>query len=221
MNFLEICKRVRQEVGVSGDGPSNVSGQSGMYKKIVDWVLDAHKEIQLRHNSWRFDWATVSTTLTGGTEFYSPATDWTLPVRSWDWDSMHVYATAEGVQSRTWLARLDYNAYRQIRMPSVQGRPVYVSWRPNKDLGLYPIPSAGLTFVGDYYMVPEVLVSNTDIPRMPDEYHMAIVWRAVMFFCSSEENPALYQVSAQQYNNLIMKMETTEIDGPMDSEPLA
>lgn len=221
MNFLGICKRVRQEVGVSGDGPVSVSGQTGMYKKIGDWVLAAHEEIQLRHNNWRFDWATVSTTLTGGTEFYQPTDVWSLPVRNWDWDSMYCYPTADGVQNRTWQTRLDYNAYRQVRIPSVQGRPIYVTWKPNKELGFYPIPLAGLTFVGDYYMVPEVMANNTDIPRMPDEYHMAIVWRAVMFFCSSEENPALYQVASLNYNNLIMKMESTEIDGPMDVEPLA
>lgn len=221
MNFLQICKRVRQEVGVSGDGPSNVAGQTGMYKKIVDWVLSAHEEVQLRHNNWRFDWGTVVTPLTQGVEFYQPSDVWSLPVRNWDWESMYVYPTAEGVQARTWLSRLDYNTYRQTRLPSVEGRPIYVAQAPSKELGFYPLPQAGLTFVGDYYMPPEVMVNNTDIPRMPDEYQMAIVWRAVMFWCASEENPALYAVANQLYNNLIMKMESTEIDGPMDSETLA
>lgn len=192
-----------------------------MYRKIVDWVLSAHEEVQLRHNNWRFDWGTVVTPLNQGVEFYQPSDVWSLPVRNWDWESMYVHPTSEGVQARTWLSRLDYNTYRQTRLPSVEGRPIYVAQAPSKELGFYPLPQAGLTFVGDYYMPPEVMVNNTDIPRMPDEYHMAIVWRAVMFWCASEENPALYAVANQLYNNLIMKMESTEIDGPMDSETLA
>ena len=221
MNFLEIAKRVRQETGVTGDGPTSVASQTGMYKKIVDWVLSAHEEIQLKHNNWKFDWATFSTPLVQGTEYYSPSVDWSLGVRSWDWDSMYAYPTADGPMNRTWLTRLDYNAYRQTRLPSVQGRPIYVTWRPNKELGMYPIPKDGLTFVADYYKSPEVMSGNTFTPRMPEEYHMAIVWRAVMFFCSSEENPALYQVASMNYNNLLGKMETTELDGPMEAEPLA
>lgn len=220
MNFLEICKRVRQEVGVSGEGPASVSGQTGMYKKIVDWVLSAHEEVQLRHNSWRFDWGNVVTPLDQGVEFYLPSDVWALPARNWDWDSMYVYPTADGPQNRTWLTRIDYNAYRQTRIPSVQGRPIYVTWSPSKELGMYPIPKDGLTFVGDYYMPPEVMVNNTDIPRMPDEYHMVIVWRAVMYWCASEENPSLFAVANQLYNNLIMKMESTELDGPMEAEPM-
>lgn len=221
MNFLDICKRVRQETGVAGNGPANVSGQTGMYASIVGWVLSAHEEIQLRQTNWKFDWATVTTPLVQGTEFYAPTDVWSLPVRNWDWDSMYTYPTADGAMNRTWLTRLDYNAYRQTRLPSVQGRPIYVTWKPNKDLGLYPIPKDGLTLVADYYMTPEVLTSNTDVPRIPDEYHMAIVWRAVMHFCGSEENPSLFAVAERNYNSIMAKMEATEVDGPFGVEPMA
>jgi hypothetical protein len=192
-----------------------------MYQKIVDWVLASHEDIQLRHNNWRFDWGTAVIPLDAGVEFYAPATDWVVPVRNWDWESMYVYPTIDGPQNRTWLSRLDYNTYRQTRMPSVEGRPIYATWVPSKEVGFYPIPQAGLTFVGDYYMPPEVMLANTDIPRMPDEYHMAIVWRAVMMWCASEENPALFQVASMNFNNLLMKMQSTELDGPMEAETLA
>ena len=221
MNFLQICQRVRSETGVSGDGPSNVAGQVGMYKKLVDWVQAAHEEIQLRSPKWRFDWASHSAALTGGTERYLPSDVWSLDVRNWDFDSLYVYPTSEGVQSRTWLAQVDYNTYRQIRLPSVQGRPVHVSEAPDTALNLYPIPSDGLVFVGDYYKKPMVLVNNTDQPRIPLEYRMAIVWRAVMFWASSEENPALFQTAQQNFRSMMLKMEVTELDGPSETEPLA
>ncbi len=221
MNFLQICQRVRSETGVSGDGPSNVAGQVGMYKKIVEWVLAAHEEIQLRSTKWRFDWASHSVSLVGGTEKYLPSDVWSLDERTWDYDSLYVYPTVSGPQARTFLSQLDYNSYRQIRMPSVTGTPVHVALSPDKGLNFYPIPMAGLTFVGDYYRKPQVLSANTDIPRIPVDYHMAIVWRAVMHWCSSEENPSLFQTAAQNYRSIMLKMEATELDGPMEAEPLA
>lgn len=220
MNFLQICQRVRSETGVSGDGPSNVAGQVGIYKKLVDWVQAAHEEIQLRNPKWRFDWASYSGALTGGTERYLPSDVWSLDVRNWDFDSLYVYPISEGVQSRTWLAQVDYNTYRQIRLPSVQGRPVHVSEAPDTSLNFYPVPTTGLMFVGDYYKNPLVLVNNTDQPRIPVQYRMAIVWRAVMFWASSEENPALFQTAQQNFRSMMLKMEVTELDGPSDTEPL-
>lgn len=221
MNFLEICKRVRQETGVSGDGPSNVSGQVGMYAKLVDWVKSAHEDIQNKQQQWRFDWASISTPLTQGVETYLPSDVWSIDEKSWDFSSMYVYRTADGPASRTWLDRVDYNTYRQTRIPSVQGRPIYVAWTPDRKLAFYPIPFDDLVFVGDYYRKPQVMSANTDIPRIPDEYHMAIVWKAVMYWSSSEENPALYQTAQVNYNSLMSKMETTEIEGPLQAGTLA
>jgi hypothetical protein len=221
MNFLQICQRVRSETGVSGDGPANVAGQVGIYKKIVDWVQAAHEEIQLRSTNWRFDWAEHSVALVNGTEKYLPSDVWSLNERSWDYDSLYVYKTSEGPQSRTFLSRVDYNTYRQMRLPAVSGTPIYVSMSPDKALNFYPIPSDGVMFVGDYYKDPMVMVNSTDTPRMPSDYHMAIVWRAVMHWSASEENPALFQTASANYRSLMLKMETTELDGPMEAEPLA
>lgn len=220
MNFLQICQRVRQETGVSGDGPSNVSSQTGMYKKIVEWVLAAHEEIQLLHPNWKFDWAKLTVPLTAGTEAYLPST-WSISPKSWDFDSMYVYATDAGPTARTWLAFNEYSDYRRLNQSQASGRPVHVTWMPNKSIALYPIPVSGLTFCADYYMVPEVMTSNTSTPRIPSEYHMAIVWRAVMFYAASEEHPALAQTATRNFVTLLNKMEATELDGPFTAETLA
>lgn len=220
MNFLEICKRVRQECGISGDGPSNVSGQVGHYAKIVDWVKSAHEEIQTKQTNWRFDWANVEVALIAGQEYYSTSA-LGVDARSWDFDSMYVYDTASGPASRTWLTRADYPTYRHIRVPSVHGRPIHVAWTPDKRLGLYPIPQSGLTASLDYFRSPEVMTGNTTVPRIPAEYHMAIVWRAVMFFCGDEENPALYALAEKNFKSIMSKMEITELEGPLGAEPLA
>jgi len=35
MNFLQLAQRVRQEAGISGDGPVSVVNQTGEMKRVV------------------------------------------------------------------------------------------------------------------------------------------------------------------------------------------
>ena len=59
MNFLELCKRVHQELG-AGDGslpgtvPTTVTSQTGDLLRIVGWVQRAWEEIQATHEDWLF-----------------------------------------------------------------------------------------------------------------------------------------------------------------------
>ena len=107
MNFLEIAKRVRQECGISGDGPTNVAGQIGIYAKIVNWVLVAHEEIQRRSDAWNFDWAEHAQPLTAGVESYHPATDWGLECKRIDGNGLYVFTTANGPNAKTWVPLID------------------------------------------------------------------------------------------------------------------
>ena len=73
----------------------------------------------------------------------------------------------------------------------------------------------------EYYQNPKVMSDNTDTPRMPARFHMVIVWRAVMFWCAHDENPALMQSATQNYRELVNKMTITELPKMADMEPLA
>lgn len=221
MNFLQICQRVRQECGISGNGPLAVARQVGMYAKIVDWVKAAHEEIQTKRTMWRFDWFELTQALTIGAEAYAPASDWGLKVRSWARDSAHLYRTAAGPTSRHWLAYLEWDQYRDLRTPAVPGMPIYWTQAPDRRLMFYPIPDQDFTLVAEGYRSPEILVQTTDIPRLPEEYHMAIVWRAVMLYCGHDENQPLFQTAQANYKGLISRIEATELPGMMTGEPLA
>ena len=59
MNYLELCKRVHQELG-AGDGslpgtvPTTVTSQTGDLLRIVGWVQRAWEDIQSTHEDWLF-----------------------------------------------------------------------------------------------------------------------------------------------------------------------
>lgn len=219
MNFLELARAVRRESGISGDGPSNVSGQSGIYAKIVEWVQRAHEEIQLAEHQWRFDWARHTQALTAGQDVYDPL-DWGLQVRQIKRDTLYVRPTATPT-ARHWLTWVDYPSMVQLKSASVQGIPVYWTERPDRKIEFYPAPSADITLVMEYYQRPLRLTTNTSEPRIPTEYRMAIVWRAVMMCCAEIEDGARFQVAQRNYSEMMLRMRTTEIEPTVQPEALA
>lgn len=221
MNFLQLCQRVRQECGISGNGPLAVAGQVGMYAKIVDWVLAAHQELQTKRTTWRFDWAEITQPLTLNKEAYDPASDWNLKVRTWARESAHVYRTAAGPNARLFLQYIEWDQFRTLRTPTVPGMPSYWTQAPDRRVMFFPIPNDDYTLIAEYYRAPEVLAQTTDIPRIPDHYHMVIVWRAVMLYCGHDENPQLFQTAKKNYDDLIVKIEATELPGIVLGDALA
>ena len=221
MNFLEIAKRVRQECGISGDGPPNVAGQSGMYAKIIAWVQSAHEAVQQLHAHWDFDWAEHTQALSAGVESYDPASDWGLDVKRFDGGGLYVYRNTDGPAAKVWVPLIDWPTFRYARQPNVTGLPTFAAHAPNGKLYFFPIPDAGLTAVMEFYREPQVLAGNTDVPRMPARFHMAIVWRAVMFWCAHDENPGLWQSASQNYKAIIDQMVVTELPDLTPTEPLA
>lgn len=221
MNFLEIAKRVRQECGISGDGPTNVAGQIGIYAKIVNWVQVAHEEIQRRSDAWNFDWAEHSQPLTAGVESYHPATDWGLECKRIDGNGLYVFTTANGPNAKTWVPLVDWATFRTMRQVGLTGIPIYAAKAPDGKLHLHPAPQAGLTAAMEYFREPQVLVANTDVPRMPGRFHAAIVWRAVMLWAAHDESPGQFQTAERNYSRIMGEMLLSELPDLIPAGPLA
>lgn len=221
MNFLQLAKRVRQECGISGDGPASTEGQSGMYAKIVDWVRTAHDELQQHHSDWNFDWAVADLELTEGVDVYSLSGLWGLQIKCLSRSGMYVYRADQGDGVKFWLDEVPWEEFRQLRTGNVQGMPIYVALSPDKKMHFFPAPAAGLRLKMEYFLLPLTLTASSDVPRIPERYHMAIVWRAVMMWCAHDENPPLFNAANASYRELIGKMQVTELPGTVLSGALA
>lgn len=221
MIFLDIAKRVRQEAGYSGDGPATVQGQSGVYRKVVDWVIEAADDISLMRQHWRFNWARLSVALTPGQAENFLAEQWGLEFSALAPDPAYVYRTTDGSNARTWLAVVSWDEMRSLSSANTTGLPIYCALSPNGALHLHPAPMAGLTLVLDYYRLPQVLKENLDVPRIPAHYHMAIVWKAVAKAAAHDENQVLLQTANKQFADIIARMERTELPSMMGWEALA
>lgn len=178
-----------------------------MMKNVVDWVQSAHKEIQLRSPTWGFDWDSATPPLTPGKTRYEPVGDWALQVKTMAPDGV-VMVGPGGVLN--WVSELSWAQFRQMQPVTGEGLPAYFAIAPDKALHLSTAPPAGWTLRLDYYRRPQVLLASTDEPRMPEEYHMAIVWRAVMMWCAHDENEQLLARVTPVYRDLVRKMLFTE-----------
>lgn len=215
MNFLQIVQRTYRECGLVNSAPTAVTGQVNMAAKVVDWVLTAHADLQSDH-LWRFDWAQLSKVLSAGVGSYDPVADWgiTVPVRKWiqDGQAAYIYRTADGLTSRQWLHFLTWEQFRGLNIPPIDASPIYWTLNPQGHIVYFPAPLTGeWTAVHEYYRGPETLAANADEPRMPADYHMAIVWRAVQLYCGNDSNGEVYKHATQELGRVRDKMERTEL----------
>jgi len=210
MNFLTICQTVRQEVGVSGTGPTTVISQEGQLKVIVDAVAAASFQIQTLWHDWDFLWSQYSSTTSIGTR--APALQKPTDLNVWDRNSFYLDYTSN---TNYHLEDLDYVYYRDSYRQGVATNsiPSYVIIQPDENIILDPPPEAVYTITADYWKTPAALAANTDSPDIPSQYHRAVVARAKTMWAEREEAPEILLSASAEYQDLLDKLESHSLSG--------
>jgi len=216
MNYLSLVKRLARECGVANQ-PTSVVGQTGEAQRLCDWVADAWTDIQTAHQDWEWMRTTAAFETIEGQAVYTPLecgiAEGTFGL--WARDTFRNYDTAAGISSEIemsythypdWRASYDLGALKLART-----RPIEVSITPAKDIALGPYPAAGYTITGDYYTAPVLLTANADIPSMPEQFHMAIVWKACMSYGVYEAANEVYQRGETEFAKLMMRMDKAQM----------
>lgn len=94
--------------------------------------------------------------------------------------------TFAGFKSEIPMAHMEYDQWRDSylvgALRTIATRPNQVSITPNKSIALGPIADAGYTVVGDYFSVPTEMSASTDIPGLPTQFHLLIVYKAMILY---------------------------------------
>jgi hypothetical protein len=218
VNYLQLCQRVRQEGGIAGTGPATVLNQTGEYLRLANWVAGAWDEIQEMRSTWLWMHGDFSFTTTPSVGVYTPAvvglTDW----RWWDRKSFKIYDVAKGLSDQgrfghmshqTWSDTFDVNQQTDDRPQKWTERP------EDGAIILGPVPDVPYVVSGQYWKAQTHLVNDTDIPAMPGDYHLAIVWRALMMYYQFEEAPAQFDFAREWHGRWIIRLESNQLQ-PMD-----
>ena len=227
MNFLSMVQRLHSEAARQGTTPATVVGATGFDARLVNWIKTAYEDVQSEHESWLFRRAEFSKATVIATSNYTPAT-WTITdLAGWkinphpeELSGIRLYSAVADEQDLEYVPwdifRLTYK-FGSFRSQS--GRPTIFSIKPNLSMELWPIPDAIYTVNGEYYMSMKTMALDADIPILPD-YHMAIVWKALMYYGAFEGAPEVYTHGQEQYDKLLSKLEINQLDKITYGPPL-
>lgn len=185
MNYLQLCARLRQEVGASGNTPT-VANATGEWARIAAWIQQAWIEIQEENPEWNWMRGDVTFNTTAEQGTYSPTVIGLTDFASWRDDSFRIYHTASGVGTEWILPFREYNSFRDYWLLSSNkitfARPSEITVAPNKYLVLGLAPDDIYTVSGEYYKQPTILTNDSDTPELPSRFHVAIVYKAMMYY---------------------------------------
>ena len=211
MNFLDLCRELRQESGLSGDGPSAVTGQSGMSKKIVDWINSSVYDLESYRDNWAWMWRTGSITTTVGQQSYD------LPSLGFDAnkivaESLSIERTGEP-NTITQFELVSWDIYREKTAfrTANPGQPVFCALAPNDYLYVDTLPDRSYTIKFAWYRKPAYLSTNTDIPTIPVQFHRILVEMGLMKYAAHDGATETYQASNKEYMKWLRRMEASQL----------
>lgn len=181
MTFKELCQRVRQECGITGTGPDTVVSQTGDYKRIVDWVASAYKDIQQKWIDWKFLWAEgTAIAMVAGTRDY----DVVSGCNAVSTDTVYL----DGLR----LDFVPYETYRTAKdtWDDQDGTPTEFTLLPTGEIRVFPTPEAadaGLQLTYEYHKLPVEMTVDADEPLFDEAFHDVILHRAKWYWAIWDE----------------------------------
>ncbi len=193
MNLLGIVQSIHQEAKLAGDEPTTTVSQTGRSGDLVRWAIEAWNDIQRENNGkwlWMLGDCYFDTSASDDSYAYGDVTDTDAAsaitrFRSWHLDERErplIYLSADGASTERELSLVDWHEFRfkYVRGTHTAAYPAVICSDFNENLRLGPTPDAVYRVTGNYWKSNQVLANNTDIPEMPTDYHMLIVYRALV-----------------------------------------
>jgi hypothetical protein len=222
MTFLELVQRAYSEGGLSGVGPQSVDNQSGLNKKLVNWVREAWIDIQAAYSSWKFLRKKETRTLTSGKREYALVADLNLPnVRKWNEDLLFIREPDGSARSQ--LKLISFDEFEATYASFTSGKPSVFTVTPDYKIAFDATPSKAYVIDLNFWLTGERLAEDTDIPSIPEDYHMTIVWWALVHYGSHEGALQVTKDVKSFYDIAIRRLEADQLDIPhrIYSAPLA
>lgn len=230
--FLQLCIDASRESGAVGRAPTAVTGQTGRQEKVVSWVREAWRQLQLSQPNWAWMRTQFTSTLNIGQSSYNALGFGLAADRfsSWvgdqpDYRPMTLYDPTIGIKDETNITEISFEQWR--RSYDIGEQILQKSTRyciaPDRTLRFGAIPDKAYTVRGEYRKAPQVLTANSDVPELPEEFHSIIVWAAIILMAKHDESPTGLQAAVDTYRPMLYQLQasqlpeiTTAAEPPMD-----
>lgn len=207
MTFLDLCKFVFREGGITGEITS-VTNQTGEALRVVEWVKMAYMQLLNDQSlNWNFLRNTAAVQLTAGKGTYTFAELNLADTVQWDTRSMRVAVNAD-LSDETFLAHMRFPLFREFWMFStrrtLQSRPLNVAVDDDTNLCFGPIPDRAYWVSLQTQGMPSALAEDDDVPIIPARFHDLIGWIALRHYGMFEAAPEVV-TRADLYKNIMMQ----------------
>jgi hypothetical protein len=194
MTYLEIVRRLARFAGMTSSAsiPASVVAQNGNLLDAVDWAADAYTELQTKNPTFRWLRAAFTFNTVDGTDTYTYGDASITRFSRWWVDDLYcppkAYLTSGGVVGQYFLQYIPWDVFQTIYKigTPTEGGPVHITIDPTNQLVLGPVPNDEYTITGEYQKSPQVLAADSDEPEMPEEFHMLIVYEALLTYGFSQ-----------------------------------
>ena len=234
-SFLQLCQYTCRECRVAGgeSALTAVTGQTGELQRIVSWVASCWTEIQNRYPDWRWMRAGFTVNTVSGDDQYA-GTDCTDIITSaaidrfgrWLIDNLDdppkIYLSSAGVGTEGWLSYIDWDDFKSLYKIGTQNNayPAHISVDPQNNLRPGPKPDAVYVVSGDYQRSAQILAANADIPEMPTQFHMLIVYEAMKRYGLHESAQEILMAGNAGADRLLPQLEFNQLPAIRMAGPL-
>jgi hypothetical protein len=220
MNFLQLVQRLHRRTSSSGAAPVTLVNQIEDIQRKIDWVNEAWMEIQEERNNWNWMRNAMSFPTVSGQPNYTLAQIQATGTNfsnfgAWDEDTFRSYQTSVGTNTEIQMPSMPYENWRDVYqfggMRNTRSRPFEFTVMPDAGIGLGPTPEVGYTITGEYFKAALEMSADTDIPSLPTQFHMAIVYKAMMFYGVSEAALEVYEEGKGLYDKMMRRLEWNQL----------
>lgn len=205
--FLQLVNDVARESGtMGGQTIPTVTGASGRWVKLVGWTRQAWEMIQRERGDWTFLRKEAEVTLVIGQPRYTAAELGLSDVAGWgrevDYDCPYsLYDPAIGRADENRMRTIPYRHWRDIYDIGVHdaNRPSTVSVDDERRLCVGPTPDKAYKLRLSYRRAIQSLTGDSDEPYIHEDYHAAVMWRALMLLGDDDESAIETASSAANY----------------------
>lgn len=230
MNYLALINRARVECGVSGSSTplptaQNLTGESA---RIASWINSAWVDIQSAHEDWQWMRQPVQFNTVTQQQAYTPTQAGVAATfGNWKRDSFRCSSVGQNFADEQLMSYMDYDTFRNLyvygNMRTTYTRPVVVAIvpGPDKSLAFGAVPDQPYVITGEYYVKPTELAADADEPNLPARFHLALVYRTMMFYGGYEAAPEVYQRGETEFKRIMNRLNIDQLTTPVSGPPLA
>ena len=109
------------------------------------------------------------------------------------------------------MQALYYNDFADNYRVIQNGDPSVYSIKPDGTLCFSSKPTENKTVSYESYATPVALVNNTDVPAMPERYHILIVYEALRCYAQFDEAPELEKRAFLYYEEMLADLERDQL----------